>query len=122
MAAGCGGEPVAWDRLDEALTRADIVLSTTGAPEPIVTRERYARIAPRRTGRLVILDIAVPRDFDPRIHDGDQTNLFNIDDLKNDPRGDAVAPPRTRPAGRGHRGAGGEAVSRASGRGGATAR
>ena len=31
---------------------------------------------------MVILDIAVPRDFDPRIHDGDQTCLFNIDDLK----------------------------------------
>ena len=30
---------------------------------------------------MVILDIAVPRDFDPRIHDGDQTCLFNIDDL-----------------------------------------
>jgi len=31
---------------------------------------------------VVILDIAVPRDFDPRIHDGDRTCLFNIDDLK----------------------------------------
>ena len=31
---------------------------------------------------MVILDIAVPRDFDPRIHDGEQTCLFNIDDLK----------------------------------------
>jgi len=30
----------------------------------------------------VILDIAVPRDFDPGIHDGDRTCLFNIDDLK----------------------------------------
>ena len=42
-----------------------------------------ARIAARRTGGpVVILDIAVPRDFDPRIHDGDRTCLFNIDDLK----------------------------------------
>jgi glutamyl-tRNA reductase len=30
----------------------------------------------------VILDIAVPRDFDPRIHDGDRACLFNIDDLQ----------------------------------------
>jgi len=36
----------------------------------------------RREGPVVILDIAVPRDFDPRIHDGEQTCLFNIDDLK----------------------------------------
>lgn len=83
VAAGCGGEAVPWASLDDALLHADIVLSTTGAPEPIMTRERYLRIAARRShGPLVILDIAVPRDFDPRIHDGDQTFLFNIDDLK----------------------------------------
>jgi glutamyl-tRNA reductase len=82
VAQGCGGEPISWQALDNALGRADIVLSTTGAPEPIVTLERYARIAAQRTrGPLVILDIAVPRDFDPRIHDGDRTCLFNIDDL-----------------------------------------
>jgi glutamyl-tRNA reductase len=83
VAAGCGGEAVPWERLYDALAKADIVLSTTGAPEPIVTLERYQHIAPRRKGRtLVVLDIAVPRDFDPRIHDGDRTCLFNIDDLK----------------------------------------
>jgi glutamyl-tRNA reductase len=83
VARGCGGEAVPWERLDEMLARADIVLSTTGAPEPIVTLERYRRIAAQRDGGpLVILDIAVPRDFDPRIHDGDRTCLFNIDDLK----------------------------------------
>src|SRR5262249_39230632 len=48
----------------------------------IMTAERYRKIAARRTHRVVILDIAVPRDFDPRIHDGDETLLFNIDDLK----------------------------------------
>jgi glutamyl-tRNA reductase len=83
VAAGCGGEAVPWEQLDETLVRADIVLSTTGAPEPIVTLERYEKIAARRSrGPVVILDIAVPRDFDPRIHDGDRTCLFNIDDLK----------------------------------------
>jgi glutamyl-tRNA reductase len=83
VARGCGGEAVPWERLDEMLARADIVLSTTGAPEPIVALERYRRIAAQRTdGPVVILDIAVPRDFDPRIHDGERTCLFNIDDLK----------------------------------------
>lgn len=83
VAHGCGGEAVPWEKLDELLTQVDIVLSTTGAPEPIVTLERYQKIAARRTrGPLAILDIAVPRDFDPRIHDGDQTCLFNIDDLQ----------------------------------------
>jgi glutamyl-tRNA reductase len=82
LAAGCDGSAVPWEQLDDVLARADIVLSTTGAPEPIVSLERYDRIRARRTGGpVVILDIAVPRDFDPRIHDGDRTCLFNIDDL-----------------------------------------
>jgi glutamyl-tRNA reductase len=82
VAAGCGGEAVPWEALDDALAKADIVLSTTGAAEPIVTLERYRPIAARRKGgTLVVLDIAVPRDFDARIHDGDRTCLFNIDDL-----------------------------------------
>src|SRR5262249_57878232 len=51
--------------------------------EPMVTGDRYARVASRRTGGLVVvLDIAVPRDFDPGVHDGSQTFMLNIDDLK----------------------------------------
>src|SRR5262249_53363139 len=83
VAKGCGGRMVPWEDLDAALVKADIVLSTTGSPQPIVTRERYERVLARRTGGTqVILDIAVPRDFDPDIHDGDRACLFNIDDLK----------------------------------------
>jgi glutamyl-tRNA reductase len=79
----CQGEVIPWDRLDDALVRADIILSTTAAAEPVVSQQRFDLIREQRSGRpLVILDIAVPRDFDPRIHDGEQTFLFNIDDLK----------------------------------------
>src|SRR6185295_18904910 len=83
VAEGCGGRAAPWEALDDALTNADIVLSTTGAPEPIMTRRRFNDILARRSGgTMVILDIAVPRDFDPRIHDGDRACLFNIDDLQ----------------------------------------
>jgi glutamyl-tRNA reductase len=89
VAQGCGGTSVPWDQLDDVLVQADIVLSTTGARELVVTRERYAKVLARRTrGTAVIIDIAVPRDFDPAIHDGDRVILFNIDDLKR--MGDAV--------------------------------
>ena len=83
VAGMCGGRVVAWSDLDAAIAEADIVLSTTGAPEPIVTRERFTKqIRPKRgSGPLVVLDIAVPRDFDPAIHDGDRVCVFNIDDL-----------------------------------------
>ena len=83
IAKECGGVAIPWEQLDDALVEADIVLSTTGAPEPIVTRRRFDDILARRSrGTMVILDIAVPRDFDPRIHDGDRACLFNVDDLK----------------------------------------
>lgn len=82
VAKGCGGEPMPFEGLDRALAKVDIVLSTTGASEPIVTEERYKKIVAKRSkGTIVILDIAVPRDFDPNIHDGETTFLFNIDDL-----------------------------------------
>jgi glutamyl-tRNA reductase len=84
VAKGCGGTAVPWDQLDAALARADIILSTTGAAEPIVTERRYKKIASQRqsSAPVVILDIAVPRDFEPGIHDGERTFLFNIDDLQ----------------------------------------
>ncbi len=82
-ARDCGGRVVPWADLDGALVRADIVLSTTGAPEPIVPRQRFdSKVRRRRAGRpLVIFDMAVPRDFDPAIHDGDTVSVFNVDDL-----------------------------------------
>ena len=82
-AKDCGGVVIPWAQLDDALVRADIVLSTTGAPEPIVTRQRFdAKVRRRRAGRmLLVFDMAVPRDFDPAIHDGDAVSVFNVDDL-----------------------------------------
>jgi glutamyl-tRNA reductase len=83
LAAQHNGQVVPWDRLDDALVEADIVLSTTGAPEPIMPRRRFdERVRPRRGNRtLVVFDMAVPRDFDPRLHDGDRVSVFNVDDL-----------------------------------------
>ncbi len=82
-ARDCGGRAVPWEHLDDALVQADIVLSTTGAAEPIVPRRRFEeKVRPRRSGRpLVVFDMAVPRDFDARIHDGDAVSVFNVDDL-----------------------------------------
>jgi glutamyl-tRNA reductase len=83
LAAECGGQAVPWQDLDEALLRADIVLSATGAAEPIVQRRWFKDKVLARRGRrkMVVFDMAVPRDFDPRIDDGDRVSLFNVDDL-----------------------------------------
>jgi glutamyl-tRNA reductase len=74
---------VPFDRLNQALIAADLVISTTAAVEPIVVLEQYLRVQRARRNRLaLILDIAIPRDFDPRIGDLDQVMLYHIDDLK----------------------------------------
>lgn len=78
-----GGETVPFDRLHQGLVQADLVVSTTAAAEPIVTREAYERVQRARRNRLaLILDIALPRDFDPAIGDLDQVLLYNVDDLQ----------------------------------------
>ena len=83
VAKWCGGQAVLWERLSTVLSEADVVLSATGSPEPIVTKPWFdTHVRPqRRDGTLVVLDIAVPRDFEPAIHDGDQVFVFNVDDL-----------------------------------------
>jgi glutamyl-tRNA reductase len=78
-----GGEVVPFDRLNLALIEADVVVSTTAAAEPIVGFDQYQRIQRARRNRLsLILDIAIPRDFDPKVGDLEQVMLYHVDDLK----------------------------------------
>ncbi len=78
------GRAVPFESLDAALIEADLVVSTTAAERPIVEYARYARLqqGPRRNRLALILDIAVPRDFDPRIGELAQVLLYNVDDLR----------------------------------------
>ena len=83
VAARWNGRAVPFDRLGQALIDADLVISTTAASEPIVTFEQYVRVQRSRRNRLaLILDIAIPRDFDPRIGHLDQVMLYHVDDLR----------------------------------------
>jgi len=77
------GQAVPWDRLFDVLADADLVISTTGAEEPIVTLDQFARIESARHERpLFILDLAVPRDFDPAIAERPGVYLYSLDDLR----------------------------------------
>ena len=72
-----------WDELDNLLVEADLILSCTGSPEPIVTAERFRAVRKRRRNRpLVILDVALPRDFDPALGQAANVYLYNLDDLQ----------------------------------------
>jgi glutamyl-tRNA reductase len=83
LAARWQGRAVAWDQLAEALATSDIVVSTTGATEPIVTLADFGRIERARFGRpMFILDLAVPRDFDSAIGNRPDIYLYSIDDLE----------------------------------------
>lgn len=83
LAQTLGGRAVAWSDLGRALTAADIVVSATGAADPILTRAQLREaMRPRRGRPLFIMDIAVPRDVEPDAADIDQLFLYNIDDLQ----------------------------------------
>jgi len=77
------GQPRPWNELDQLLVDADLVVSTTGADEPIVTLDQYRNIEPQRYERpLFVLDLAVPRDFEPAIGDCAGVYLYCIADLE----------------------------------------
>lgn len=73
----------AWEDLDTLLVEADIVVSCTAASEPLITEDRFKPLLRMRRGRpLFILDLAVPRDIDPKIGSMRNTYLYNLDDLQ----------------------------------------
>jgi glutamyl-tRNA reductase len=83
LAKDVGGQVIPWTEVDRALAAADIVVSATGAPHPIVTRDRIRQAMRHRTMRpLFIIDIAVPRDVEATAGDLEQVFLYNIDDLQ----------------------------------------
>ena len=82
LAARLGARAGSFENLSAELAAADLVVSTTGATAPVVSLELFAEVELRRAGRpLVVLDLAVPRDFDPRIGQRPGVWLYSVDDL-----------------------------------------
>jgi glutamyl-tRNA reductase len=83
LAEQFGGRPAPWSELAEQLVAADLVVSTTGADRPVVTLVDFRqKVVPRRYQRpLFILDLAMPRDFEPAIGEELGVYLYGIDDL-----------------------------------------
>ncbi|MGH7413897.1 MAG: glutamyl-tRNA reductase [Candidatus Rokuibacteriota bacterium] len=83
LARGFGGTAVPFDQLGEILTRVDIVVASTAAPEPIVTATQVRRaLRARRTRPLFFIDIAVPRNVEPAVNDLENAFCYDIDDLR----------------------------------------
>lgn len=70
------------DSLCSTLAASDIVFTATGSVTPIMNKELVAEAMQRRTRPLVLIDIAVPRDIDPRVAELPHVALYCIDDLK----------------------------------------
>jgi glutamyl-tRNA reductase len=83
LAAEVGGDVHDWADLPGALAKADIVIASTGAQRPVLTRELMARVQRARRGRTIFLiDIAVPRDVEPSASKVDGVYVADIDDLQ----------------------------------------
>jgi glutamyl-tRNA reductase len=83
LARRFGAEPVPLERIGEELAHADVVISSTSAPGFVIERTQVEAVLPARRGRpLFLIDLAVPRDLDPAIHELDDCYLFDIDDLE----------------------------------------
>ncbi len=83
LAAQYGGTAVAFGELPERLAEADIVISSTAAPQPVIgVAEAHAAIHARHGQPMLVIDLAVPRDVAPDVAQVDNVYLYNIDDLQ----------------------------------------
>jgi glutamyl-tRNA reductase len=77
------GEAVPFEDFPKQLKKVDIVLSSTGSSQPIIRREQLNDVLRARKNRpMFFIDIAVPRDIDPRINEMANVFVYDIDDLQ----------------------------------------
>lgn len=83
LAEAFGGEAVAFEKLYETAALADIILTSTGATEPLFRREDGERLLKGRRNRPVFfIDIAVPRNVARAVNKVDNLFVYDIDDLQ----------------------------------------
>ncbi len=83
LAEEFSGDAVTFDRFAQKLPEIDIIISSTGSPDFVVTAEMIKDAMKKRPSRpMFFIDIAVPRDIDPKGAEIENTYLYDIDDLK----------------------------------------
>jgi glutamyl-tRNA reductase len=83
LAVTLSGEALPFERMEDGLLRADVVVCSTASPQPVITRERVARVLkPRKYRPLFLVDLAVPRDVDPAVHTLDGVYSYDVDDIQ----------------------------------------
>jgi glutamyl-tRNA reductase len=82
LADKVSGRAIGWGQMAAAVGSADIVVSGTGAPRPILTHAQVAAATAGRSRSLFVIDLAVPRDVEPSVGQLEQVFLYNVDDLQ----------------------------------------
>ncbi|MBT8056579.1 MAG: glutamyl-tRNA reductase, partial [Gammaproteobacteria bacterium] len=83
IAGELGATAMTLDRLEEALPKADILISSTASPEPVIrATDVKAALRKRRYRPMFMVDIAVPRDIEPAVSKVKDVYLYTIDDLQ----------------------------------------
>lgn len=83
LATKFGGEAVPFERLDDLLVAADVVVSSTGSQLPIITKSRFDPLRKARRYRpIFLIDIALPRNIEAAVGKLENVYLYNIDDLQ----------------------------------------
>jgi glutamyl-tRNA reductase len=83
LAGEFDGRPVLFDNFADHLDQVDIVLASTGAPDFILEHATLEAVIKKRRNRpMFLIDIAVPRDIDPRVNDINNIYLYDVDDLQ----------------------------------------
>lgn len=82
LAKKINGIAVRFDRLQEFLRICDVVISATSAPHIVISRQAVESAMKDRKRRLVIIDIALPRDVEESVRELENVELFTIDDLR----------------------------------------
>lgn len=77
------GRAAGFEELPGRIAEADIVITSTGSPEPVIrARDLRAVLRTRKNRPMFFIDIAVPRDIDPDVNGLDNVYLYDIDDLR----------------------------------------
>jgi glutamyl-tRNA reductase len=83
LAAEFEGKAVPFDEFSHYLPQVDIILTSTGAPNFILGHRKVEEVIRLRKNKpMLFIDIAVPRDIDPKVNDIDNVYLYDVDDLQ----------------------------------------
>lgn len=83
LATELGGQAVPFDQWEEALSRVDVIVSSTGSSEPVLLASQIEAVRRKRKYRpLFLIDIAVPRDIEAAVGEIEEVYLYDIDKLQ----------------------------------------